>query len=138
MPRHIFFELLESDCAFKAVRSRGPGGQNVNKSSTAVQLFFPVNESSLPGELKERVTARYARRMTADGVLILKAQGARSQELNRKAALCRLQEMLERVAVVSDVRRPTRPTRASQRRRLEEKAIRGRVKRSRAAVTADE
>jgi ribosome-associated protein len=136
MPRKIPFEILPADCIFKSVRSRGPGGQNVNKTSTAVQLFFSVKDSSLPQELKDRIAERYGRRMTSDGVLALKAQGERTQELNRRAVLLRLREMIERVAVIPEVRRLTRPTRASQERRLEQKAIRSSVKRSRAAVTA--
>ena len=139
MPRQIPFEILPSDCSFKSIRSRGPGGQNVNKTSTAVQLFFSVKDSSLPQELKDRIAERYGRRMTSEGVLSLKAQGERTQELNRRAVLRRLREMIERAAVIPEVRRPTRPTRASQKRRLEQKAIRSSIKRSRAAVTgADE
>jgi ribosome-associated protein len=137
MVRHIPFELSELDYTIKAVRSRGPGGQHVNKSSTAVQLFFNVRDSSLSAELKARMLARYERRLSADGCIVLKAQGERSRELNRRAVLLRLQVLIEKAAEVSDARKPTRPTRASRERRLKQKNARAAVKKMRSAAIRD-
>lgn len=137
MVRHIPFALSEDECTVKAVLSRGPGGQHVNKSSTAVQLFFNVLESSLPEELKARVLARYERRLSADGCLVLKAHGERSRELNRRAAFLRLQTLIEKAAEVPDARKPTRPTRASRERRLRQKSARAAVKKLRSAIIRD-
>ena len=137
MVRHIPFELSELDYTIKAVRSRGPGGQHVNKSSTAVQLFFNVRDSSLSAELKARMLARYERRLSTDGCIVLKAQGERSRELNRRAVLLRLQVLIEKAAEVSDARKPTRPTRASRERRLKQKNARAAVKKMRSAAIRD-
>jgi ribosome-associated protein len=137
MVRHIPFELSELDYTIKAVRSCGPGGQHVNKSSTAVQLFFNVRDSSLSAELKARMLARYERRLSADGCIVLKAQGERSRELNRRAVLLRLQVLIEKAAEVSDARKPTRLTRASRERRLKQKNARAAVKKMRAAASRD-
>jgi ribosome-associated protein len=137
MVRHIPFELSELDYTIKAVRSCGPGGQHVNKSSTAVQLFFNVRDSSLSAELKARMLARYESRLSADGCIVLKAQGERSRELNRRAVLLRLQVLIEKAAEVSDARKPTRPTRASRERRLKQKNARAAVKKMRSAAIRD-
>ena len=137
MVRHIPFELSELDYTIKAVRSRGPGGQHVNKSSTAVQLFCNVRDSSLSAELKARMLARYERRLSTDGCIVLKAQGERSRELNRRAVLLRLQVLIEKAAEVSDARKPTRPTRASRERRLKQKNARAAVKKMRSAAIRD-
>lgn len=137
MVRHIPFELSDADCTVKAVHSRGPGGQHVNKSSTAVQLFFNVQESSLPEELKARVLERYERRLSADGCIVLKACGERSRELNRRAVLLRLHALIEKAAEVPDARKPTRPTRASQERRLKQKTVRAAIKKMRSAAIRD-
>ena len=134
MVRHIPFALSEDECTVKAVLSRGPGGQHVNKSSTAVQLFFNVLESSLPEELKARVLARYERRLSADGCLVLKAHGERSRELNRRAAFLRLKTLIEKAAEVPDARKPTR---ASRERRLRQKSARAAVKKLRSAIIRD-
>ena len=111
-----------------AVRSAGAGGQNVNKVSSAVHLRFDVTRSSLPAWLKARLLHRSDQRLTREGVLVIKAQQHRSQELNRSEALQRLHRIVEAAARVPKERRATRPTRASVKRRLEGKIRRGRIK----------
>ena len=117
-----------SEVEISAVRAQGAGGQNVNKVSSAIHLRFDVHKSSLSPEHKERLLALRDQRMTRDGVLVIKAQEHRSQDMNRAEAFGRLQEIVDSVALPPKVRRPTSPTRASRRRRLESKALRGQVK----------
>jgi ribosome-associated protein len=126
--------VVESEVTFTAIRSRGAGGQNVNKVSSAIHLRFDIRASSLPPEIKERLLALHDQRITRDGVVVMKAQTHRSQEKNREDALRRLQELVDSVAVLPRVRRPTRPTRGSQKRRLESKATRGLIKAARGKV----
>jgi ribosome-associated protein len=113
---------------FTAIRAQGPGGQNVNKVSCAVHARFDINASSLPDYVKERLLAMRDSRITAEGVVVLKAQQSRSLEANKEDALRRLQELVDQAAVVLAVRRPTKPTRSSQRRRMDEKTRSGQVK----------
>jgi len=114
------------------VRSSGPGGQNVNKLSTSVQLRFDVRGSpNLPNDVRERAERLAGRRLTKDGVLVLIAQQHRTQERNRADALERLVELLQEAAIRPKPRRATRPTRASKERRIESKKKRGDVKRMR-------
>ena len=119
---------------FSAIRAQGPGGQNVNKVSNAVQARFDIGASSLPADVKERLRALPDARITRDGVVVIKAQSARSLERNRADALARLQALVDAAAKVAIVRRPTRPTLGSQRRRLESKAGRSQVKALRGKV----
>ncbi|HSD44319.1 MAG TPA: alternative ribosome rescue aminoacyl-tRNA hydrolase ArfB [Burkholderiales bacterium] len=111
-----------------AIRAQGAGGQNVNKVSNAIHLRFDVRASSLPEEVKARLLALRDQRITSDGVVVIKAQQHRSLETNREDALARLRELVARAAVVPRRRKPTKPTRASQRRRVETKVRRGQVK----------
>jgi ribosome-associated protein len=111
-----------------AVRAQGAGGQNVNKVSSAVHLRFDVPASSLPEDVKARLLALADSRITTEGVVVIKAQEHRSQDMNRADALRRLQDMVDAAATVPRVRRATRPTLASKRRRLEAKSQRGQVK----------
>src|SRR5579875_3190240 len=122
----------ESEIKESFVRASGPGGQNVNKLSTAVQLRFDVRRSpSLPMELRARLERLAGSRLTRDGVLVITAQRHRTQARNRQEALERLLELIRRAAVAPRPRRPTRPSAASRRRRVEEKKRRAGVKRLR-------
>ena len=111
-----------------AMRAQGSGGQNVNKTSSAIHLRFDIRASSLPDELKQRLLARADQRITREGVVVIKAQQHRSQEQNREAALQRLRELIAAAAVVPRKRRPTKPSRASKQRRLDGKTQRGKIK----------
>lgn len=117
------------------VRAQGAGGQNVNKVSNAIHLRFDVRASSLPEAVKERLLRLPDQRISADGVVVIKAQQHRSLEQNRAEALARLQALVGRAAAVPKVRRPTKPSRAAQRRRIESKVRRGQVKAQRRRVT---
>jgi ribosome-associated protein len=130
----IPFVLVPAEVDISAVRAQGAGGQNVNKVSSAVHLRFDVQASSLPEALKARLLAMADSRISGDGVVVIKAQQHRSQDMNRTDAVERLQELLEAAAHVPRVRRPTKPTRASRERRLEGKAVRSSVKAGRGKV----
>lgn len=120
---------------FSAIRAQGPGGQNVNKVSCAVHARYDIPASSLPAAVKERLLALRDSRISQDGVLVLKAQQSRSLEQNKEDALRRLQELVDAAAEVPIVRRPTRPTRGSQLRRLDGKTRSSQVKALRRKVT---
>lgn len=126
-------ELVE-----RFVRASGPGGQHVNKTSTAVELRFDVQASpSLPDEVKARLVKIAGSRMTLEGVLVLFAQGARSQEMNRQEARSRLAELVRRATEKPKPRRPTKPTYASKLKRLEAKSQRSGIKSARGRVRDD-
>jgi len=124
-----------NEIAINAVRSRGAGGQNVNKVASAIHLRFDIRRSSLPEFYKQRLLALDDQRITRDGVIVIKAQQYRSQEKNRAAALERLQALIRSVAVVRKKRVATRPTKAAKQRRLDTKTRRGRDKLLRGRVT---
>ncbi|MER2515187.1 MAG: alternative ribosome rescue aminoacyl-tRNA hydrolase ArfB [Candidatus Accumulibacter phosphatis] len=127
-------ELRESEVEFIAIRAQGAGGQNVNKVSNAIHLRFDIAASTLPEEIKERLRQLRDQRISADGVVIIKAQAHRSLDRNRLDALTRLRELIARAAFIPTPRRPTRPTRGSQIRRVDSKVKRGAVKLRRGRV----
>ena len=129
--------IPESEVEITAVRARGAGGQNINKVSNAAHLRFDIRASSLPEEIKARLLASRDQRISSEGVLVIKAQQHRSLERNREEALARLHEIVARAAHVPAPRRPTKPSRASRKRRLEGKIRRGEVKRLRGRVRAN-
>jgi ribosome-associated protein len=122
------YPVDEREVAFTAIRAQGAGGQNVNKVSSAIHLRFDIHAASLPDDLKERLFALNDSRITEAGVLVLKAQQHRTQEMNRSDALARLQEVIDSVAIPAKNRRATKPTFASKQRRLEGKSLRSDIK----------
>ena len=127
--------LDEDELQWSFVRASGPGGQNVNKVSTAVELRYDVSRAFLPDDLKQRLKGLAGRQLTDAGILIITAQETRSQERNREVALEKLVDLLRRAAVRPKRRIATKPTRASKTRRLESKAKRSRTKQLRGRAT---
>lgn len=124
-----------TEIGIQAVRSQGSGGQNVNKVSTAIHLRFDIKASSLPEQYKERLLGLKDRRISSDGIVIIKAQRFRSQIKNKADALARLQMLINCVIAEIKPRKPTRPTSASKVKRLEEKVLHGRKKSLRAKIS---
>ena len=130
-------DIPESQLEFSAIRASGPGGQNVNKVSSAIHLRFDIKASSLPETLKQKLLSRRDSRVTAEGVIVIKAQSYRRQEKNRAEALERLEEMLRQAQQVVKRRKKTRPSRSSVRRRLDTKKKQGNRKKLRGKVRDD-
>ena len=127
--------IPESEVEFTAIRAQGAGGQNVTNVSSAVHLRFDNRASSLPDAIKERLLALRDQRITTEGVIVIKAQTTRSQDMNRTDALRRLQALVDGVAVPPKARRPTKPTYGSKQRRLEGKTRRSAVKAGRGNIS---
>ena len=126
--------IPDDELTITAIRAQGAGGQHVNKTSTAIHLRFDIRASSLPEYYKERLLAASHHLISADGVVIIKAQEYRSQEMNREAAISRLVALIKELTAVQKSRRETRPTRASKERRLASKAQKSSVKALRGKV----
>ncbi len=126
--------LTDREVEISQIRAQGAGGQNVNKVASAVHLRFDIHGSSLPPFYKERLLALTDQRLTRDGVIVIKAQSFRTYELNRQDALDRLEELIRDAIKVQKARRPTRPSRASQRKRVDQKTQRGKTKALRGKV----
>ena len=129
------YSLPLSEVTINQIRSQGAGGQNVNKVATAVQLRFNIHGSSLPEKIKRQLLEKADSRITRDGVIIIKAQTQRTFERNREEALMRLATLIRRASVKKKKRRPTAPTKASQKKRLDRKIHHGRTKQLRKKIT---
>lgn len=137
-PKTPLYPVREDEVEFSAIRAQGAGGQNVNKVSNAIHLRYCIPASSLPDAIKERLLALSDQRITVDGVVVIKAQTTRSLEQNKAEAMERLQTLVDSVAVLPKARKATKPTKSSQRKRVDSKAKRGDVKKLRGRVSGGE
>ena len=129
--------ISEAELDFSAIRAQGPGGQNVNKVSSAIHLRFDISQSSLPDFYKQRLLRLSDNRISKDGIVIIKAQQYRSQDKNRIEAIERLQQLIQSAGVTTKARRPTKPTRGSQVRRVDKKTQHGKKKTMRGKPNLD-
>ncbi|NWG08497.1 MAG: aminoacyl-tRNA hydrolase [Chloroflexi bacterium] len=129
-----FIQIAENELNFEYIRASGPGGQNVNKVATAVQLRFDVNGSSLPEDVKMRLARLAGKRMTNDGILVIESKQHRTQERNREDAVQRLVELVRKAVIKPKKRTKTKPTAASKESRLRSKKVRSEIKRLRRSV----
>ena len=127
-------QINESEVSITAIRAQGAGGQNVNKVSSAIHLRFDIGASTLPDDVKERLLALHDSRITKSGELIIKAQQHRTQDMNRLDAMLRLHEIVNAVEFAPMMRKPTKPSRASKLKRLDNKSLRSDIKSSRAKI----
>ncbi len=127
-------QIPDHEIDLQAIRAQGSGGQNVNKVASAIHLRFDIRASSLPDRYKERLLALSDQRITSDGVVVIKAQQFRTQEMNKENALARLAQLIKSVTVEQKARKATRPTLGSKRRRMDSKTKRGKTKSLRGKV----
>ena len=127
-------QIPDNEIDLQAIRAQGSGGQNVNKVASAIHLRFDIRASSLPDRYKERLLALSDQRITSDGVVVIKAQQFRTQEKNKENALARLAQLIKSITVEQKIRKATRPTLGSKRRRMDSKTKRGRTKSLRGKV----
>ena len=130
-------QINESEVSITAIRAQGAGGQNVNKVSSAIHLRFDIGASTLPDDVKERLLALHDSRITKSGELIIKAQQHRTQDMNRLDAMLRLHEIVSAVEFAPMMRKPTKPSRASKLKRLDNKSLRSDIKSSRAKIKGE-